>query len=57
MMIPSGFSFVLLSLFEDKLRLQLPIRMVSVSWVLFPNVEPLSVSTFDFEYSPSVVDV
>jgi hypothetical protein len=57
MMIFSGSCSFLLSLFEDKLHLQLPVCVVSVSQVLFPDVEPLSVSTFDLEHSASVRDV
>jgi hypothetical protein len=56
-MMSLGFRSFLLSLFEDKLRSQFPVYAVSVSWVLFPDVESLSVAPIDSENSASVRDL
>jgi hypothetical protein len=56
MMIFSGSRPFSLSLSEDKLHSQFPVCVVSVSRVLFLDVELLSVLMFDLEHSALVWD-
>jgi hypothetical protein len=48
--------FLFLSLFEDNLGPQFPVCAVSISRVLLPNVESLSITPIDLEDSASVRD-
>jgi hypothetical protein len=45
-----------LSLFEDDFGPQFPVCAVGPPWVLFPNVESLSITPIDLEDSASVRD-